>query len=272
MVVNRVSNGGFQGDLDNWDLSGSAAFIASQGNDELGAARLPGAGAAISQDFALPVSRKWMIEIWVKGTGSGNVDLAIVDDGANTVYSSSLSVTTSWAQALAARVGLPQGNYTLSLTYDDVETYIDDVSIAWVVKTRAELAAAAAGLLGELATSDAEYSTAPVGENTEGDYTAAVDQALRVVGAVNRAGDPDVRYLTEGTVDDCIDGIQRYMLHKLHRYYARNATDFTLEGRTEHWNQRVKAIENLLGIAVGGRPQSTGRGVQTRRLLHRKRL
>ena len=69
-----------------------------------------------------------------------------------------------------------------------------------------------------------------------------------------------------------VDEVQRYMLHKLHRYYARNATDFTLEGRTEHLRQRTAAIENLLGIAVGGRPAASGRGVQMRRLVHPRRL
>lgn len=272
MAANRINNPGFAGDTNNWTLSGNAAYIASQGNNELGAASLPDAASAISQQFTVTVSRPQMVDIYLKGVGSGNVSLTITDGDGSTVYSSSLTVTASWANALGARVGLPQGTYTLTLTYSDVACYVDDVSVAWVIKTRAELASEAANLLGDLASSDAGYSTTPSGSNTEGDYTQAVDAALRAVGAVDSAGRPDVRELTDDNVDACIDEVQRYMLHKLHRYYARNATDFTLEGRTEHYHQRTAAIENLLGIAVGGRPSASGRAVVTRKLIHRSTL
>lgn len=270
--MNRINNPGFSGNTNNWTLSGNAAYIASQGNDELGAASLPDAGSAISQQFTITMSRPQMADVYVKGTGSGNLTMAITNGDGDTVYSNTLTVTTSWANALGQRVGLPQGTYTLTLTYDDVACYVDDVSVAWVIKTRAELASEAANLLGDLASTDAGYSTTPSGDDTEGDYTKAVDAALRAVSAVDDAGRPDVRELTEDNVDACVDEVQRYMLHKLHRYYARNATDFSLEGRTEHYHQRVAAIENLLGIAVGGRPSASGRAVVTRKLIHRDTL
>ena len=270
--MNRINNPGFAGNANNWTLGGNAAYIASQGNDELGAVSLPDAGSSISQEFTVTLSQAQMIDVWVKGAGNGNLSLNVVNSDGDTVYTNTLSVTTSWANALGERVGLPQGTYTLTLSYNDVACYVDDVSVAWVIKFRTELATEAANLLGDLASSDAGYSTAPSGTDTEGDYTQAVDTALRAVGAVDTAGRPDVRELTEDNVDACIDEVQRYMLHRLHRYYARNATDFTLEGRTEHYHQRVAAIENLLGIAVGGRPSASGRGVVTRRLIHRTTL
>ncbi|MCL4867796.1 MAG: hypothetical protein KJ063_02410 [Anaerolineae bacterium] len=265
--MNRLSNGGFDGDLANWTASNGASFIASEGYKELGAVHLA-AGQAISQSFYTPASCPWMIELWVKGGGSGNVTLTINDDNNNTVYTASIAVTPAWTQGHAVRVGLPMGHYTVTVSYADVACYVDDVSVARVDKTRAELALEVARLLGDLASADAGYSVAGDGERTEGDYTEAVDAGLRAVGAVDRAGRPDVRFLSDDIVDPCIDEIQRYMLHKLHRYYSRNATDFELEGRSEKPSQRRNAIENILGISVGGRRAASGRGVQQRRLIH----
>lgn len=267
MVANRISNGGFDGDLANWTALG-AAFVANEGYKELGAAYLASASNAIRQSFAIPVSRPWFVEMMVKGASSGNVTLTITDEGGNTVYTNTITVTTSWAKAMAARVGLPLGTYNLTLTYGSVACYVDDISIARVEKTRSELAAEVARLLGDLASADAGYSYAGQGERTEGDYTEAIDAGLRSISAVDEAGRPDVRYLTEDNVDTAIDEIQRYMLHKIHRYYARNATDFTLEGRSESYSQRRAAVENLLGISVGGRNAASGRGVVQRRLIH----
>lgn len=267
--MNRISNGGFIGDLANWTLSGGAAYVANQGHDELGAAHLPAPGAAISQQFAVPVARPQMIDVWLKAAGADcSATLTITNADGDTVYTASLAASSSWANALGQRVGLPQGNFTFEVAYDDGAVYVDDISLAWVIKTRLELATACAGLLGDLATSDAGYITTPNGEFTEGDYTSAVDYGLRQVGAIDLAGDTDPAMLDADSVDACIDEIQRHMLHKLHRYYTRHATDFTLEGRTEHYNQRVKGIENLLGIAVGGRPSASGRAPKMGNLRH----
>jgi len=272
MSGNRISNGGFNGDAANWTLGSSAAFIASQGKKELGAVHLAGAGDFLEQSFTVPVGRDQMIDVWVKSvSGAGNLSLTITNSAGDTVHTATLSVTASWANALSSRTGLPEGNFTFKLAYSDVACYVDDISLAWVIKTRAELAAWVHDLLGNLASDSTDgpgYSTAASGSDTEGDYTEAVDYGLRQVGAVDERGEPDVRCLDEDNLDICIDEIQKYMLHKLHRYYALKATDFTLEGRTERYNQRVKAIENLLGIAVGGRPSASGRGVQTRKLIH----
>lgn len=134
MVANRISNGGFDGDLANWTALNGAAFVANEGYKELGAAYLASASDAIRQSFAIPVSRPWFVEMMVKGTSSGNVTLTITDEGGNTVYTNTITVTTSWAKAMAARVGLPLGTYNLTLTYGSVACYVDDISIARVEK------------------------------------------------------------------------------------------------------------------------------------------
>lgn len=262
---NRISNGDFSGDLANWEASG-ATFVANQGNLELGAAYLSAAGHYIRQNFAIAVGRLYMVEVAVKGAGSGSLTLTIADSAGNTVYTASVTVTTSWTTS-STRVGLAWGNYTLTLTYNGVAVYVDDVSIAWVIKTRTELATEVHERLGNLATTDVTYTTAASGSDTEGSYTEAVDAGLRAVSAIDKAGRTDVRYLTEDNVDACVDEIERYMLHKLHRYYSL-VTDYTIGPRTERLSQKRDAIERLLGLAVGGRSAAAGRSVQTRKLIH----
>lgn len=272
--MNHISNGGFAGNLSGWDAGGGAVFAASQGNDVLGAAYLANAGDSISQQFGLPISREYMLAVFAKAAAAGSISVTITNSDGDAVYtSSSAAVGTSWEAALDGRIGLPQGSFSLEIAYVDQPVYIDDVSLAWVIATRAELADKVAKLLGDLASSDAAYSTSPQSPDlTEGDYTDAIDFGLRQVGAVDMAGQPDVRALDDDTLDAAVDEIQRYMLNKLHRYYARHATDFSLEGRTEHYQQRVGAIEKLLGIAVGGRASASGRSVRMGQLKHRSTL
>lgn len=271
--INRISNGRFEGDLANWTVAGSAIYIVNQGNDELGACHLTIAGDKIDQVFSVQTTREWMVELAaIQASSTGTVTVNILDDSSNTVYTATAAAGAAWAVD-SNRVGLVAGiNYTLEIVFNDVAAYIDDISVAIVLSTRLELADEVHDLLGDLATADAAFSTTPSGDDTEGDYTEAVSFGLREVTAVNESGNPDVRYLMLDEIDACIDEIQKRMLHKLHRYYARNATDFTLEGRTESHHQRVSAIENLLGISVGGRPSGAGRSVQTRRLIHGRKL
>ena len=272
--MNLITNGEFAGNLDSWTLSSGAVYRPDEGYGMLGAAHLPANADYVSQSFTVPIGREHMVDVWAKKLlGGGKIDVEIHNADGDVVYQKiEAAVSAEWTNIMGVRVGLPAGSYTLTLTCSDTECCVDDVSIAWVIKSRLELADETAALLGDLATVDAGFSTTASGDNSEGDYTQAVDSGLRQVNAVDNTGAPDVRLLDEDSVDACIDEIQRYMLHKLHRYYALHATDFTLEGRTEHLHQKVNAIENLLGLSVGGRPSASGRSVKMGTLTHRSSL
>lgn len=262
---NRLYNGDIAQDLDNWTPAGNAAFIASQGFNELGAISLPGSGDSVSQDFSIGVGRPYMVEVAGKGTGSGSVTLTIATDDGVTIYTASIGLTTSW-QLWQERVGLPWGTFTLTLTYADVACYLDDVSVAYVVKTRAELAKAVHERLGVLAT-NASVSLLPVSGDGSW-YANPIDVGLRSVRALDPAGRPDVRYLDSDTVDACINEIELEALHKLHRYWATK-TDYSIGQRSENQSQITAAIDRLIGTAVGGRAATAGRAVQQRKLSHR---
>jgi len=124
--------------------------------------------------------------------------------------------------------------------------------------------------LGVLAT-NASMTTTLSGANTEGDYTAAVDEGLRGVGAFDPAGRVDVRYLDEGNLTGCLDEIELAMLKKLQRYWVTR-TDYAIGPRQEHMNQISAALLALTGAAVGGRPSSSGRSVKQRALIHTNKV
>lgn len=266
---NRVFNGEFAGDASNWALGGNAVFVVFQGNKELGAVHLPDSGSYVEQSFTVGVGRPYMVEAAVKGvSGTGNVTLTITNS-TGTVFTTSLAFGNGWVNR-SERVGLAWGDYTLRLAFSSGAAYVDDVSIAWVIKTRAELAAAVAERLGILAT-QASMTTVPNGAATEGHYTDPVNEGLRAVGACDQAGREDVRYLGNDALSGCLEEIELAMLKKLQRYWTTK-TDYAIGPRQEHMNQISAALLALTGGAVGGRPASAGRSVKVRKLEHRNAL
>lgn len=261
---NRIYNGDISRDLQNWTITGGAAFVANHGNKELGAAHLATAGDSIAQPFSIGVGRPYTIELAAKGASTGSVTLAIINEDGVTIWTKEVGVTTEW-QACVEKVGLPWGNHTLTLTFSDVAVYLDDISIAWVIKSRAELAKIVHERLGVMATT-ADVSLLPADDG--GWYEAPIDAALRAVGATDPAGRPDVRYLDTDTVDAAVDQIELEALHKLHRHWSTK-TDYSLGPRSESLSQIAGAIDRLIGTAVGGRSAASGRSVKQRRLNHR---
>lgn len=267
---NRLSNGRFLHDLGNWTAS-NAAYSAGDGDDHYGVAVLDAAGGYIEQTFGVPYVRAYTLHTAVKpisGTLTTNELVArITDGGGNTVASLSLEgdTTDAW-QENSDVVGLAPGTtYTLRLTNTSaLSVRVDDVWLYHVPITRADIATRADDKLGRLA-SDRSLSTALAGALTEGDYTYAVDAALRSVGAVNpETGGVDVRWLEGGEVMTAIDIVTQQMLEQLQMDYATE-TDVSLGPRRESLSQKAATIGAILGS--GGGSQGSGR-VVSRPLRH----
>jgi len=267
MHPNHIYNPDFSRDLDGWAVTGTAVHVTNEGYNELGAVLLAASGDSISREFTINMGRSYMLEVAVKGTASGSIDIAIANDSGSTLYQTSQAVTTAWTVVPGTRIGLPWGTHTITISYSDTAVYVDDISVAYVPITRAEIASQVAERLGVLAT-NASMSTTPNGAATEGDYTSAVDVGLRKVGAIDPAGRPDVRYIDPDSIDAVLGETELAMLHKLHRYWSTQ-TDYSLGPRTEHISQVNAAIERLIGIAVGGRDASAARAIKTRKLIHK---
>lgn len=134
--------------------------------------------------------------------------------------------------------------------------YVDGVSLVpgVLVLTRRALMLAVANRLGALAT-DAGLNAVATGKGPEGDYTGAVEEALRQVGAVNAWGDPDITALAADQVNAAIEAALTAMLGKLANHYALE-TDVSLGPRSESRSQIAKMLTALGGAGTGAGDRS----------------
>lgn len=263
MTYNRnyLDNGKFLDDVDHWTVSG-ASYLASDGSDHFGIAVLEAAGNEyIEQEFVVPRTRLYTLHIAVKelvtALAAGDLDIEIYD-------SDSVLVTTLQPTANAATwtdysttVGLVAGeNYKIKIINADAtahtnDIYVDDIWLWDVAISRSSVAAIVHDRLGALAT-DKSLSTAASGSLTEGDYTYAIDSALRRLGAIEPEGAvPDVRYLDISEVEDLIGLVITVMLEQLQIEYS-SEVDISVGPRRESLSQISKAIGGLLGGSGGG--------------------
>lgn len=266
---NHLDNGRFLHDLGNWTANG-ASYSAGDGDEQYGVAVLNAAGGYIEQTFAVSYVRAYTLHTSVKpvsGTLSASQVVARIQDGAgNTVASLSLEGATSNAwQENNDVLGLAPGTtYTLRITNNSaLSVRVDDVWLWAVPITRADIASRADDKLGRLA-SERSLSTVSSGSLSEGDYTFAVDAALRAVGAVDAETDAvDIRWLEGGQVLTAIDVAVQEMLEQLRLDYA-SEVDVRLGPRQENFSQKAATIGAILGS--GGASQGSGRVIM--RTLH----
>jgi hypothetical protein len=262
---NRLSNGRFLHDLDNWTAS-DAAYSAGDGDEHYGVAVLEVGGGYVEQDFTVPNVRRYTLHLSVKAVGavlSGSQATArIVDGDGNTVTTKDLVGTADlWTENVFTLGLAPGTTYTLWVTNasasDDVK--VDDVWLWWVPMTRAQMAQRVHTKLGRLAT-ERSLSTAV-------DYDYAIEAGLRQVGAINPETDlPDVRYLGAGLVDTVLDMIEREMLERLRRDYAVEV-DIQAGPHRESLSQISRALGEMTGEGKGGQGAGANRVVM-RKLGH----
>lgn len=264
---NALLNGRFLHDLDGWTASG-ASYSAGDGDEHYGVCVLP-VGASISQDFSVDGVRRYTLHIAVKcvvSLSAGQCIYNITDGNGNTVASASLTGGASWTDNEAV-YGLAEGTtYTLTITNvsASADVKIDDVWLWYIPLTRAQIAARVHAKLGRLAT-ERSLSTAASGDKTEGDYTYAIDEALRYVSAVDPdTGEPSVRWLDESNISQALDATERWMLEYLQKDFAVEV-DTSTGPYSQQLSQKRQAIEAMLS---GGDNAAGSMPVVERRLKH----
>lgn len=255
---NRLSNGRFLTDLNNWTASG-ATFSVGDGDDHYGVAVLSTGGDYIEQTFSVTRSRLYSIHYSVKPVGaalSGSQATYRIQDGdGNTVITTNLVGATqdAWNETTDT-VGLVSGTtYTLRITNASAtgDIKLDDVWLWFVPVTRATIADTVNRKLARLA-SNRSLSTTASGTQTEGDFTDSVDAGLRTVGAISEeTGLPDVRWLDDHDVNTVLDEVERYMLERLSRDYAVEV-DIAVGPRRESLSQISRSISGMTGEGAEG--------------------
>lgn len=263
---NRLSNGRFLHDIDNWTASG-AEYSAGDGDDHYGVAVLA-SGEYIEQTFTVPFTRVNVIHVSVKpetnDVSAGEVTLKITDGDGNTVTTINLSGTGDTWTDNSNSVGLASGT-TFTIQIKNVsfsgDVKIDDVYIWPVPITREDIATQVNERLGRIST-DRSLSTSDDGAGrTEGDYTFPINGALRDLGAINPiTGDPDIRYVEENGVTAVLDLVFEKILDRIRSDYSVEY-DVTAGPVKQSRSQIMAGLDRLAG---GGDRGGSGRVVQKR--------
>jgi len=260
---NLLVNGRFEDALTGWTAQG-VTFEAGEGERFFGCAAIA-PGGTLQQAFGTRSRVRHHLRLAYMGNGAA-LTVTLTDSAGRTVKTEALTGSANWAEMLWA-LYLPLGQYTLTVSNTGAVTaYVDGVWVWPVVRTRAEIAAAVADALGDLAT-DAGLSASASGTATEGDYTGAVDEALRAVGAVDEdTGLPDVRWLETGQVAAAERAALQRMIERLRRKYAL-LVDTAVGPRRQSLGQ-IQAALGRMAADMAEQAVATGRTVQTRKMTY----
>lgn len=271
-----LNNGRFLHNLNGWDAS-VATYSAGQGDDHYGVALLPTGGAYIEQSFAVPDYASYSLHLSLHGVGaaitSGQVTAVITDGDDNTVVTlNPVGAADTWSENTLTAGLAPGTTYTLRITNVSASgnVYVDDVWMWFVPITRIAIAKRTHAKLGRMAT-ERTLHYAVMGELSEGDYTYAIDAALRMYAAINpETGSPDIRYIDAEQVQNILNAVRIEMLERLQTDYAVEV-DTTTGPYRQNLSQKTQLIGEILGTgggSQGGGSSGSGGSVIQRKLRH----
>lgn len=252
MVTNLLLNGSFDGNLDRW--SGDGTIERSQGYPRPGCAALAAGQALESEVIGLSEDQLYTLHYFYRLTSGGSFTIGY----GNTTQTHVGAPFDVWSEGTFAFALDTGDNSGVRLSAAGGLVYVDTVAllIGGLPCSRYQLATMVAAQLRGLATSAGLLSNASeAGPN--GDYTVAIDEGLRAVGAVNRHGDPDVTQLAPRQINDAVEAAKAAMLQALRADYALK-TDVQLGPRRESRSQIAESIDKMLsGGGANNRPAVT---------------
>lgn len=254
--MNLLLNGGFEGNLDRW--AGSGTIARNLGYPRLGCVLLTDGQTIFSETLGFAEDYPYQLHYFYRlGTGA-----TLTAGAAGVTQQHTGAPLDVWREGTMIFALDTGANGQVSFGASGGTVYVDSVTLvaSGLAITRAGLASLVAARLATLGT-DAALSRTPDADGPEGDYTAAIDQALRALGALSRWGDPDVTQLAPAQVDDAADIARTEMLQILRAIYAKE-TDVKLGPRSESRSQIAGSIDRMLSGSAANRR------IQYGRLLH----
>ncbi len=244
-MTNLLLNGGFDGNLNEW--SGTGTIARSLGYPRLGCVELA-AGQSISQQVGLSEDTLYTLHFfYYLESGAGLI--AGYGSGVSQTFTGTVGAWQEGDMIFALDAG---ANDSVTLEASGGTVYVDSTALMYgaLPISRDEAGVRLERRLGALAT-DAALSLTPASSGPQGDYSEAIDEALRAIGAVNRWGDPDVTIVRSEQVNELLEGAQMAMLQRLRSSYALE-TDVSLGPRKESRSQIAASIDAMLGGGGGG--------------------
>lgn len=248
---NLLENGGFDGNLDEW--TGTGTINRADGYPRLGCVALA-AGQSIAQTESVNEDQLYTLHYFYRlaegatlTAGYGSIAQTHTGAPLNTWQEGVLVFALDAGASEAVQFSAAGG----AVSVDSVTLLGQGIPI-----TRQGILSTVAARIEDLA-SDAGLSSTGVGDQPEGDYSHAIDEALRQVGAVNRWGDPDVTRLETGKVNDLVEAATTAMLQRLRARYALE-TDVSLGPRRENRSQIAGSIDQMLAGGAADRRVKVG--------------
>ena len=252
-MANLLRNGDFSRGLYEW--IGTGTISRSLGYPRLNCAELL-TGQSLAQAQGISQEQLYTLHYFYRlATGAtltvGYGDVTQVHTGAP------LDVWREGVLVFAVEAG--EGNDSVELAASGGTARVDTVTLlpGGLPKSRAELASEVAGRIVDIAT-DAGLSATASSSGPEGDYSAAIDEALRTVGALNTWGDPDVTLLLPLKINDVIEAARVAMLQRVRGRYALE-TDVSLGPRSESRSQIASSLDEMLAGSGGSRRPTMGK-------------
>lgn len=253
-MANLLRAGDFDGQIDPEYWSGGT-ISRSLGYPRLGCAEIAD-GERLTQRVELVEGQGYTLHYFYRLAPGSRLTVA-VGESLSQIHQGAPEST--WCEAVLMFAVHAGGTAEVSFTAAGAACWVDSVTLmpGGLPARRAGLALTVAGRLAGLAA-DVGLSTTPSAAGPEGDYTAAVDEALRSAGATNRWGDPDVTRLGPDQVNAALEAIQTAMLRTLRSTYALRV-DVSLGPRRESYSQIAQSIDAMLAGAGGNKRAAIGR-------------
>lgn len=253
-MTNLLSNGGFDGNLYRW--TGAGVIDRVNGYPRAGCASLA-TGQTITSEV-VGLGENWMHTVHFFYQLAAGATLTVSYGAVTQTFTGApLGVWREGVLAFALDAG---GNSGVAFAASGGACLVDSVTLLahGLPIRRAEIAAKIASRMTALVT-DANLSATASASGPEGDYSAAVDEALRALGAVNGWGDPDVTQLDGTKINDVLDAAQNALLANRLRSSYLLETDVSLGPRRESRSQIAANIGDMLGGGGGGGKGGGGR-------------
>lgn len=248
-MINLLSNGGFDGNLNYW--TGTGTIDRTLGYPRAGCAALA-AGESLESD-AVGLSENSLYTLHYFYRLASGATLTVGAGGVSQTHTGTpLSVWREGHLAFALDAGVSDG---VTVSSAGGVAYVDSIALllGGLPITRATLTSMISAQLRSLA-SDAGLLTIASDAGPNGDYSAALDEGLRVVGAVNRWGDPDVTALDAAQINAVVEAAKGSMIQALRADYALQ-TDVRLGPRQESRSQIAGSLDKMLsGGGASNRP------------------
>lgn len=252
-MTNLLRNGDFGRGLYEW--TGTGTITRTDGYPRLNAARLA-AGQSLSQAQGLSEQNLHALHYFFKVPTGATLTVAY-GDVTQTQSGTPLDVWREGMLTFAPDVG--GGNGSVELSAAGGTAHVDTVTLigGGLPITRAGIATEVAGRIPELVTAASLSAVASVA-GPEGDYSQAIDEALRGLGAISDYGDPDVTRLTSNQINAVIDGARLNLLQRLRSKYALEV-DVTLGPRSERRSQVAGSLDAMLSGGASARRPTMGK-------------